>query len=267
MKYIALIAASLAAVSFCFGNQIAEDQQQFIAKYKKQKHIIPPEKALINTELEPDLNDGFVELYNGKNLDGWHALGGHCTFDATPEAIIGKCVPGSPSTYLSTEKDDYTDFVFTAELKWLVDGNSGVIFRGKEKTEKRGSTAVGPQAEMEGFEDHNGERGWSGAIYGQGYAAWIYPLWLEQHAAARKALKKDDWNRITVKAVGKNIKTWINGVPAANYMETHGYDKGFFSLQVHSGGNGEIHFRNIKVKELSDAPEFTDLFSTGDCSQ
>ena len=31
--------------------------------------------------------------------------------------------------------------------------------------------------------------------------------------------------------------------------------KGFFGLQVHSGKQGEIHFRNIKVKEINKLPE------------
>ncbi len=266
MKYTAIFTALLAATSLSFGNQISADQQQFIKKYEKQKAITAPEEALLNTDTEPDLSEGFTELYNGKDLSGWTPIGGHCTFEATPEAIVGKCVKGSPSTYLSTDKNDYTDFIFTAELKWLVDGNSGVIFRGTPKPTKNGEpTAVGPQAEMEGFEGHNGERGWSGGVYAQGYGGWLYPLWLDAHAKARKALKKDQWNRITVKAVGSSIKTWVNGVPAANYTEQHGYNKGFFSLQVHSGTKGEVHFRNIKVKELTDG--FEDLFATGDFSK
>lgn len=28
------------------------------------------------------------------------------------------------------------------------------------------------------------------------------------------------------------------------------YKKGFFSLQIHAGQKGKVHFRNIKVKEL-----------------
>ena len=55
-------------------------------------------------------------------------------------------------------------------------------------------------------------------------------------------------------AKGKVIKTWINGIPAAHW-ETEKYLKGFFSLQVHSGKTGEIHFRNIKIKELTEKLE------------
>ena len=40
-----------------------------------------------------------------------------------------------------------------------------------------------------------------------------------------------------------------NGLPAAHWT-TEEYEKGFFSLQIHSGKQGTVHFRNIKVKEL-----------------
>ncbi|CAA6696530.1 MULTISPECIES: DUF1080 domain-containing protein [unclassified Lentimonas] len=255
MKYTALLTAFIATTSLAFGNQVSEDQQQFVKKYENQKSIIAPENALINTEAEPELTEGFVNIYNGKNLDGWTPRGGNCTFEATPEAIIGTCVKGSPSTYLSTNKEDYGDFIFTVEMKWAVDGNSGVIFRGKRKPGKNEFEHIyGPQAEMEGFKGHNGQRGWSGGIYGQGYMAWIYPLWLDAHKEARSALKKNEWNRITIKAVGKDVKTWVNGVPAAHYVENGEFLKGHFSLQIHAGAKGEVHFRSIKVKELSKAP-------------
>ncbi|MGJ8651692.1 MAG: 3-keto-disaccharide hydrolase [Opitutaceae bacterium] len=263
MKYITLFAASLASASLSFGNQVSESQQQYIAQYQKQPKKVAPESALINTNKEPSLNEGFVSLYNGKDLDGWTPRGGTCTFEASGEAIIGTCVNGSPSTYLSTDREDYGDFIFTAELKWEVDGNSGVMFRAKRKPGKNFETVYGPQCEMEGFEK---DRGWSGGIYGQSAEGWRYPLWLDAHKDARKALKENEWNRVTIKAVGTNVKTWVNGVPAANW-ESDEYLEGFFSLQIHAGKQGKVHFRNIKVKELSAQSEYEDLFADGDFSK
>lgn len=228
-------------------DEIAEKQEKWIAHYEKQKNIPKPSAMLVNEDAEPELTEGFVSLYNGKDLDDWVSIGGACTFEPKGDTIVGVCVKGEASTYLSTKKDDYTDFVFTAELKWAVDGNTGVMFRTKRKETKKGDTVVGPQAEMEGFAKP--DRNWSGGLYGQGDGGWIYPLWLKSHEPARKALKKDGWNRITVHAKGDTFKTWINGVPAAHWVSDK-YAKGFFSLQVHSGNKGEIHFRNIKVKEL-----------------
>ena len=230
--------------------RVAESQKKWIPVYKKQKNIPDPADMLINTDPEPDLNKGFASLYNGKDLDNWIPRGGHCKFEAAGEAIVGTCVPGSPSTYLSTKKDDYSDFIFTAELKWEVDGNTGVMFRAASKKgdgKKSNETVFGPQAEMEAFSK---KRYWSGGIYGQSAGGWIYPMWLDAHEKTRNAMKKDGWNRITISAKGDTIKTWLNGYPAAHW-KTAEYQTGFFSLQIHSGKQGKVHFRNLKVKELN----------------
>jgi len=246
MKQITIALGVLLAAGFAFAGTISESQQKYVEQYERQKQIVAPEDALINTDPEPDLSDGFVDLYNGRDLIGWTPRGGECTFEATPEAIVGTCVKGSPSTYLSTNREDYADFIFTAEMKWAVDGNSGIMFRAQRKPRKNFETVYGPQCEMEGF---SRDRNWSGGIYGQSAGGWRYPLWLDAHKEARQALKRDDWNRVTIKAVGTTVKTWVNGIPAAHW-ENDQFMEGFFGLQVHSGKEGEIHFRNLKVKEL-----------------
>lgn len=246
MKITTIISSLLLALTFGNANEIAESQQQWIEVYKKQVNIPEPGAMLINQDEEPDLSDGFVDLYNGKDLKNWEPKGGNCTFEAKDGYIEGVCVPESPSTYLSTKKNNYTDFVFTAELKYIVDGNTGIMFRADAKPGKNGETVFGPQAEMEAFSKG---RYWSGGIYGQSAGGWIYPMWLDAHEGPRNSMKKSDWNRITIKADGNNIKTWLNGKPAAHWT-TDEYSKGFFSLQIHSGKEGQIQFRNIKVKEL-----------------
>lgn len=243
---ICLAAAGLAAAAGA--NTISESQKKFIKVYEKQKTVPKADEMLLNTDPEPNLSKGFTSLYNGKNLDGWTPLGGHNTFEAKGDTIVGTTIKGSPSTYLSTIKADYKDFIFTAELKWIVNGNSGVMIRGAQKPGNKGAIVYGPQAEMEGYDTGRG-RFWSGGIYKQSAGGWVYPLWLEAHKEARAALKKDEFNRITVKVVGDTYKTWINGVPAAHWKNSE-YKQGFFSLQMHAGKEGKIIFRNIKVKEL-----------------
>lgn len=247
MKTTALLTALLLVPTLASADKVSPEQEKWINFYKKQPNVPKPGEMLVNTDPEPDLKAGFTSLYNGKNLDGWTARGGTCTFEAKGDSIVGTCVPKSPSTYFSTDKE-YTDFIFTCEIKWEVDGNSGVMFRARSKKDKKGGdTVFGPQAEMEGFAKP--DRGWSGGIYGQSAGGWAYPLWLDAHKEVRKALKKDDWNRLTIQARGKVIKTWLNGLPAAHWT-TAEYEKGFFSLQIHSGKQGTVRFRNIKVKEL-----------------
>tara|TARA_R110002167_G_scaffold45441_6_gene136509 strand:- start:86 stop:883 length:798 start_codon:yes stop_codon:yes gene_type:complete len=233
--------------------EVDPQQKDWYEKYKNQQNIPPADEMLLNTEAEPDLSEGFTPLFNGKDLTGWSPKGGTCTFEASDGVLKGTCVPGSPSTYLSTDKDDYRDFIFTCEMKWEVNGNSGVMFRAQSKTSEskkgvKSETVFGPQAEMEGI---TGDRHWSGGIYGQSCGGYFYPLWLKEHQAVRAALKKTDWNRLTIMAKGNVVKTWLNGVPAAHWVDDGTYPEGFFGLQIHKGNSGTVLWRDIRVKELT----------------
>ena len=221
-------------------------QSAWHKRYAKQKNAPDPATMQLNRDTEPDLTTGFVDLFNGKDLTGWTPKGGTCKFEAGDGMITGTCVKGSPSTYLSTERE-YRDFVFTCDMKWEVDGNSGIMFRAKAKGENKGSV-YGPQVEME---EENKGRGWSGGIYGQSCGGYWYPLWLKEHKEVRAARKPGDWNRVTIHAQGNVVKTWINGVPAAHW-ENDEYLQGFFSLQIHAGDQGKVLFKNIRIKELSE---------------
>ena len=221
-------------------------QASWHQRYAKQKNAPDPAKMLLNTDAEPDLTTGFIDLFNGKDLKGWSPKGGSCTFEVSDGVIAGTCVQGSPSTYLSTERD-YRDFVFTCDMKWEVDGNSGIMFRAKVKGDNR-ETVYGPQVEME--EEGKG-RGWSGGIYGQSCGGYWYPLWLKEHKKIRDARKMGEWNRVTIHAKGNVVKTWVNGVPAAHW-ENDEYLSGFFALQIHSGKQGKVLFKDIRIKDLNE---------------
>lgn len=235
--------------SVSFAKDIDPAQGKWYEKYKGQQNIPELDKMLLNTDSEPELADGFTSLYNGKDLSGWTPKGGTCSFEAKGEILTGTCVPGSSSTYLCTDNADFTDFVFTCDMKWEVDGNSGVMFRAQIKGNGKSETVFGPQAEMEGI---TGDRFWSGGIYGQSCGGYFYPLWLTEHQEARDALKRTDWNRLTIMAKGNTVKTWINGVPAAHWVDDGTYPKGFFGLQIHKGDKGTVHWKNIRVKELAE---------------
>lgn len=250
MKSTLISLALLAAAPASFANKISEGEQMDVwyPKYKDQENIPPLDKMLVLTDKEPNIKQkGFVNLFNGKNLDGWVSYGGECTFKVVDGMIEATTIPGTPSTYLSTVKADYTDFLFTCEVKWLVDGNTGVQFRSKVRDGKDGKKEVyGPQFELE---EQSRARGWSGGIYGQSCGGYLYPLWLDAHKEVRGAVNYDDWNRVTILVRGMNMKTWINGIPAA-HIRNKEFDKGFFSLQSHSGRQGKVQFRNIRVKEF-----------------
>ncbi len=243
----ALMVAALVSAT-TYAGELDPQQNAWYDKYKKQENAPKPEDMLLNTDAEPDLKSGFVSLFDGKNLTGWTPKGGACKFEARDGLLVGTCVTDSPSTYLCTDKTDYTDFVFTCDMKWEVEGNSGVMFRSQTRPQKGAELVFGPQAEMEA---DKGDRKWSGGIYGQSCGGYFYPLWLKEHKAAREALKMDDWNRLTIMAKGNVVKTWINGVPVSHWVDNGTYSKGFFGLQIHKGAQGTVLWRGLRVKELT----------------
>lgn len=243
---VMLVSAQLIVATTDAGT-LDPSQTEWHKKYKKQQNAPLPEEMLLNTDAEPDLKEGFKPLFNGRDLTGWAPRGGKCEFTVRDKMIVGTVVPGSPSTYLCTEADGFEDFVFTCEMKWEVDGNSGVMFRAQVKESDKGAeTVFGPQAEMEGFSQ---DRGWSGGIYGQSCGGFFYPVWLKEHQAARKALKQGEWNRLTVSAKGNVVKTWVNGVPIAHWVDDGTYAKGFFGLQIHKGAKGQVLWRDLQIRE------------------
>ena len=221
-------------------------QKDWYERYKTQENVPKPGAMFLNEDKEPDLKEGFVDLFNGKDLTGWAPKGGKAIFEVKDGVIVGTVVPETPSTYLCSERADFTDFIFTCEIKWEVDLNSGVMFRADVRKKGKVEDVFGPQAEMEGI---SGDRQWSGGVYGQSCGGYFYPLWLKEHQDARAALKPKDWNRITIEAKGKVVKTWVNGVPAAHWVGDGTYAKGFFGLQVHKAKKGKVLFRSIRVKE------------------
>jgi hypothetical protein len=230
-----------------WAREIAPTQLNWFKSYQKQLNAPDPAAMLLNEDSEPPLEDGFVYLFNGVDLTGWRRLQGEASFEVKDGVIIGTAVPGTPSSYLSTEREDYTDFVFTCEVKWIENLNTGIMFRAsKRKTEKLEQEVYGPQVEMEGIE---GDRCWSGGVYGQSCGGYYYPLWLKEHERARAAINREGWNRITVEAKGKVVKTWLNGVPVAHWIGDGTFSEGFFGLQVHKARSGQVMFRNIRLKE------------------
>ena len=239
---------ALSALSFgsTFALEIDPSQSPWLEKYQKQQNAPKAEDMLLNLDKEPALEEGFTRLFNGKDLSNWEIRGGKHLYEVEGGEIVGTCVPGEKSGYLSTKRTDYSDFIFSCEIKWDVDLNTGVMFRAQSDAKR---AVFGPQVEIEGTEN---KRGWSGGIYGQSCGGYFYPLWLKKHAEVRKALHKEGWNRVTILAKGKMVKTWVNGVPASHWVGDGTYDKGYFGLQVHHAKKGKVRFRNVKVKELGE---------------
>ncbi|MBN1911695.1 MAG: DUF1080 domain-containing protein, partial [Pirellulales bacterium] len=182
---------------------------------------------------------GFVPLFDGKTLSGWRKAGGNATYAVEDGCIVGRRGPGRANTFLCTEKT-YGDFVLELETKFDVLGNSGIQLRSHQRNGN--GRVFGYQCELDPT-----PRRFSGGLYDEARRGWLYSL--EGKEKARAAMKLDDWNTIKIQAIGPSIKTWINGVPCADLIDPVDLE-GFIALQVHSGKEGQIRWRNIRLKDL-----------------
>jgi hypothetical protein len=201
---------------------------------------------------------GFRPLFDGQTLNGWVQRAGKAKFAAEDGCVVGTTVLGEPNSFLCTDRD-YGDFILEVEFKVTSGMNSGVQIRSEYSEKERevvmegkkrtmpGNTVFGYQVEID-----PGDRAWSGGIYDEKRRGWLYDLKGPEHVEARKAFKANEWNKFRVECKGDSIKTWINGVPAADLKDDM-TPKGFIALQVHGTKKEEpmqVRWRNIKIKEL-----------------
>ena len=228
--------------------------------------------SLATTPLLADHHAELQPLFDGESLDGWVQRGGDAIYTVAPLAVggpqvVGTSVSNTPNSFLCTDRD-YSDFILEFEVKVHPLLNSGVQFRSEcyeEETERTVTNKAGkqvtktfPAGRVHGYqcEIDPSDRAWSAGVYDEGRRGWLYNLEGDQHAAARAAFDRTGWNHYRIEAIGDSIKTFINGVPAADFTDTV-TSEGFIALQVHSIGSKEqagkqIRWRNIRIKEVNE---------------
>ncbi|RYZ51174.1 MAG: DUF1080 domain-containing protein, partial [Chitinophagaceae bacterium] len=192
----------------------------------------------------------WTPLFNGKDLTGWKQLNGKAKYTIEKGEIVGTTVFGEPNTFLATEKD-YGDFVLEFEFKVDSTMNSGVQFRSLSTPDFKNGRVHGYQYEID-----PSKRGWTGGIYDEARRDWLYTM--DLNPATKPAYKQGQWNKARIECIGQNIRTWINGQPAA-YVVDDVTAKGFIALQVHSIGDKkdegrQIRWRNLRIQTQNIKP-------------
>jgi hypothetical protein len=200
--------------------------------------------AMMGLSLSVAAQENWTPLFNGKNLKGWKQLNGKARYEASNGILTGTTVLSSPNSFLCTVAE-YSDFIL--EYEALVDPqlNSGVQIRSHSLKDYSDGRVHGYQIEID-----PSERAWSAGIYDESRRGWLYPL--DKNPAAQKAFRQNEWNHYRIEAIGNSIRTWLNGVPAANLTDNMD-PTGFIALQVHGVGNDakkagiKVQWRNIRI--------------------
>jgi hypothetical protein len=204
--------------------------------------------------------DAFVPLFDGKTLAGWEQHSGKAEYRVENGAIVGKTVPDTGNSFLCTSKK-YANFILELEFKVDPSMNSGIQFRSNffpqetEVVNKDGKMSKLPPDRVHGyqFEIDPSARAFTGGVYDEGRRGWLFDL--KNNEAARKAFKQGEWNTARIECRGSSIKTFINGVPAADFTDDMTAE-GVIALQVHGIGKKteavgkEVMWKNIRIQEL-----------------
>ncbi|HVW02022.1 MAG TPA: DUF1080 domain-containing protein, partial [Planctomycetaceae bacterium] len=199
---------------------------------------------------------GWIDLFDGKSLQGWVQRGGSANFRVDNGEIVGTSVPFTPDSYLCT-MGGYRDFLLELEFKVDAPLNSGVLVRGQYVEEGKtislngvpkyisGNTVYGYQVEID-----PANRWATGGIYEEEGRGWLSN---PSNNAGESAFKPDQWNRLRVECVGALMRTWVNETLAVEAKDS-ATPAGFIGLQVHKVPNGqpprEVRFRNIQLKQM-----------------
>ena len=189
-------------------------------------------------------DNGWVPLFNGKDLTGWEQKNGLAKYEAKDGCIVGTSAPNSPNSFLCTTKD-YGDFELEFEVKVDAALNSGVQIRSASLPSYQNGRVHGYQVEI-------AVGGFSGGIYDEARRGKF--LNAEQPTEAiKKLLKDNEWAKYRVVCQGDHIQTWVDGVQVTDLRD--GMTKsGFIGLQVHGVGSRaeplRASWRNIRIREL-----------------
>jgi len=180
----------------------------------------------------------WVSLFNGKDLTGWVKIGNE-KWEVEDGAIHGQGVTKEYG-YLQTVKK-YKDFHLFLRFKCEADGNSGVFFH----TDFKPGTADVSQGLQ--FEIDRGIGRHTGGVYGDGRGWIVWPA-----PELEPLVRPNDWNEFLLKVEANRYVSYLNGVQMVDFTDPspRSFD-GYIALQLHSGGLGNMRFKDILIRDLS----------------
>jgi hypothetical protein len=180
----------------------------------------------------------WIQLFNEKDLTGWKPIGAESWTVEGDGILHGKGLTKAYG-YLETDKD-YKDFQLSLRFKCVGDGNSGIFFH----TGFKGVDASqGMQFEIDCTMMHH-----TGGVYAEDPGRWIVWPSPENEGVVRKG----EWNDYFVEVIGNRYRSRLNGVTMVDFTDPKPQaPDGPIALQLHAGGEGNMQFKDIWIRDLS----------------
>ncbi len=185
--------------------------------------------------------DGWMPLFNGKDLSNFEQLNGDASYTIREGELIGTSRMGTPNSFMAT-RESYGDFILEFDV-FVENGlNSGVQFRSLSLPDYMDGRVHGYQCEIE-----TSSRKWAGGIYDEARRGWLYPL--TRNPKGQEAFVPGEWNHYRIEAIGPNIRTWINNIQCANLVDEE-TPAGIIAFQVHSIEDMSLEGKVVKWKNI-----------------
>jgi len=182
-----------------------------------------------------------VAIFDGKTFDGWE--GDLKIFRIEDNAIVGGSLKDkvARNEFLCTRKT-YGNFELRLKVKLLGGdaANAGIQFRTKR---------IPDNYEVSGYQADVGV-GWWGALYDESRRNKV--LTGPDQAKMKGLVKDGDWNDYVIRAEGKHIQLWLNGVKTVDYTEEDPNIEttGVVCPQIHAGPPSEAWYKDITIVDL-----------------
>lgn len=174
--------------------------------------------------------DGWVQLFNGKDLTGWKP---DLNSPGKWEVRDGAITCSGPQSHLFSERE-FERFHLKAVAKINRQGDSGVKFRSVFGQAADGEVEAQIRIKPDIFAK-------TGSIYRSGL---VYETSEALHAP-------DEWFTLEIQTDGNSIRTFVNGKPAASAPEDKTKRQhGCLALQQFDP-NTVVYFKKIEIKELA----------------
>ncbi len=187
---------------------------------------------MIGLNLYGEAKPKWVSLFNGKDLKGWFYRG-KATWTVKDGVLVGE--GGMGHIYSDAT---CTDFEAKGTFRITEQGdkaNSGFYFR-----------ANPPEDKPDGF-----PRGYEAQICNsqEAYTGWLWKPGKPTGKATELLTKDGEWFTYHIKAVGSQIRFWINGKMVMSYDDSE-FKTGHFAIQGHNPGM-KIEAKDLYYRSLN----------------
>ena len=176
--------------------------------------------------------DGWIDMFNGKNLDGWKA-----NEDGQFKVEDGVIVVSGPRSHLYYMERKFDDFVLETEIKTTPGSNSGIYFHTAWQDEGWPATGHEVQVNISHTDPVK-----SGSLYNR---VKLFDVPAEDN----------EWYKCRITVKGNIVRVVINEKVLYEYVQPEGVTEqpmissGLFALQAHDP-ESVIYYRNLRVKPL-----------------